>query len=333
MVPRGQGAGVPSMRSSSMAIALCIVSTDTSPASVPVKLKSGFASTATFTSGPICSIRISCGVPGVESALTNSGERWGLRLAQSASVGHGRWDAHAKYRELRPTSHDRRYELEALAAVRLLGRCELSASTSYARSSTTEAGHGTTLAGHGDTWARVRYELTDEAPPHQDAFPWPSLALTGSLRIPTASTSSSATLGLGAYELNVGSTLERTIASRYRLSASGLLALRGPDDSLGAPRQLGPRLATQLAGSYWARPNLALSVSSNLTWEGEARYAGKHQAGSGSRQWQVGAGLAFRPERSSVRAGFRLRYAPPLPALSVNALGDTSFEVSLAYTK
>lgn len=274
-----------------------------------------------------------CGVPGVESALTNRGERWGLRLAESVSVGHGRWDTHAKYRELRAESHERRYELEALAAVRLLERCELSAMATYAHSSTTEAGHGTALSGASDTVARVRYEVSDEAPPHRDGFPWPSLSLTSSLRIPTASTSSTANLGLETYELSLGSILERTIAERYRVSASGLLALRAPDESLGAPRQLGPRLAAQLAGSYWPRPNLALSLSSNLTWEGDARYAGKQQAGSGSRQWQVGAGLAFRPERSHVRAGLRVRYAPPVPALSVNALGDTGFELSLAYAE
>ena len=59
-----------------------------------------------------------CGVPGLESALTSPGDRWGVRLTQALSLGHGRWSASGDYRPLAANAHDRRYELEAMAAIR-----------------------------------------------------------------------------------------------------------------------------------------------------------------------------------------------------------------------
>lgn|GEM_PF-6205650 len=62
-------------------------------------------------------------------------------------------------------------------------------------------------------------------------------------------------------------------------------------------------------------------------------YAGQRQAGSGSRQWQVGAGVSLRPPGSGVRSSLRARYAPPLPAVGVNALADAMIDLSLAYVR
>jgi hypothetical protein len=150
------------------------------------------------------------------------------------------------------------------------------------------------------------------------------------LRLPTAGTTDQ---GLGAGELGPGASLERSIGARFRVGASGLMALRAPDDSLGASRQLGPRATGQLTAWYWPQPNLVLGVSSSFVWEGEVRFAGERQAGSGSRQWQVGAGVSFRPEGSRLRSSLRVRSVPPLPGVNVNALGDSSVEPSLAYTR
>ncbi|HVY32236.1 MAG TPA: transporter [Polyangiaceae bacterium] len=272
-----------------------------------------------------------CGVPGLESALTSPRELWGTRLAESFAEGHGRWDARGRYRALASGDRERRYELEALAAVRPASPWELSASTSYVRASTSGAGWSSSLSGLGDTFARARYEASEEAPPHREGLPWPSLALTGSLRMPTAHADRRTNLGLGAYEVGLGATVERSIKARLRVSASGVFAWRAPDHSLGAPRRLGPRAAAQIAGLYWPHPDLVLSLASNLTWEADTRYAAERQVGSGSRQWQVGAGAVFRPDGSRLRAGFRVRYAPPLRAVSVNTLGETSLDLSLSY--
>jgi hypothetical protein len=274
-----------------------------------------------------------CGVPGLESALTSPGDRWGVRLTQALSLGHGRWNASGNHRPLAADEHERRYELEALAALRLRARWELSASTSYAHTSLAEGGWSSSLSGLGDTTARARFEAIDETPPHRSGMPWPALALTASLRAPTAGATDAVNLGLGAYEIAVTPSLERSISARVRVGLSGLLAWRAPDHSLGASRQLGPRVTTQLTGWYWPRPNLALSLASNLDWEADTTYAGQRLAGSGSRKWQAAAGVSFRPDGSGLRSGLRVVHAPPLPAINANALGDTSIDLSLAYVR
>lgn len=283
-----------------------------------------------FTSGASA---CTCGVPGLESSLTGRGDRWGVRAVEGLAFGLGRWDAHGRYRGLPVNAHDRRYQLEALAALRPWARWELSAAASYVHTSTAAGDSGSSSSGPGDTFFRARHETVDEVAPHRGGIPWPSLALTGSLRVPTASQSISPGSGLGAYEVGAGPTFERSIEGRFRVSASGMVALRAPDHSLAARRQLGPRVTAQLAASYWPRPNLALSLASNLAWEGDVRYGGERQDGTGSRQWQVAAGVTFRPQGSNAQTGFRVRYTPPAPAVGVNVLGEVGFELSLAYTK
>jgi hypothetical protein len=274
-----------------------------------------------------------CGVPGLDSALTSKRDRWGVRLGETVSVGHGRWDAHGRYRALAPSDHDYRYDFEALVAVRPLPRWEVSASTSLTRVSRSESGASVSALGLGDTFARARYELLDESAPHDEGVPWPALALLGSLRLPTAEASEAGSLGLGAYEVAIGVSLERSIDAHFRLGASVVIAERARDDSLGAPRKLGPRVTSQVIGWYWPTANVALSLASNLTWEDEVSYDGHRQVGSGFRQWQVGAGVALQPEGSSVRPGVRVRYAPPLAGVGVGGLGETTVDLYLAYSR
>lgn len=274
-----------------------------------------------------------CGVPGLDSALTSQTERWGLRLAQDVGLGAGRFNARGDYHRFAAHDQERRYELSALTAYRPQQRLELSLAYSYLRDSTAGAGTQSSLSGSGDTVGRARFEPIDETPPYTDGPPLPSLALIGSLRAPTGMASSLASLGLGAWEGAAGVSLERGVTSKLRVGLMGEAGVRLGDTTFGVSRRLGPRSSTQLTGWYWPAPQLVMSLSSSVLWEGDARIDGELQPGSGSRQVVVGAGVAYRPPASNLRTAFAARYVLPVSGFGVNALVATTLELSLAYTR
>lgn len=275
----------------------------------------------------------SCAAPGLGSALTRSDDRWGVRLGQGLSVAAGQWNTHGVYRRLANEEHDRRYELSLLAAVRPVPRLELSGAFSYAKVSASEGELDRSMSGPGDLFIHARFEAFDETSWLEQGFHWPALALTGSLRTPTASVGPAATLGLGAYEIALAASLERNVRSRVRVGVSGEGALRTPDSSLGSARQLGPRLTGQVIGWYWPDPTVALNALSSLSWEGETSFGGAAQPGSGTRQWYVGVGVSYGHGGSSLRSGLAVRYAPPISGIGVSMAGLTTVELSLAYAK
>jgi hypothetical protein len=274
-----------------------------------------------------------CGVPGLDAALTTPQETWGARLAQSARLASGRFNARGDYRRLGPSEHDRRYELTIVAAYRPLPKLELGAVFGYLRDSTREAGVSSSLAGAGDVTARARFEAVDETPSFAEGPPVPALALTAALRAPTAKTSDTASLGLGAWEPALGLALERSVTPKLRFGLSADAALRRSDEALGVRRRLGPRVSTQASAWYWPAPQLAASLSSSLLWEGDATLTGARRPGTGSRQWQLGVGAVYRPSGSHFRPGIAARYVVPIASLGVNALATTTLELSLAYTR
>jgi hypothetical protein len=274
-----------------------------------------------------------CGVPGLDSALTSRLDSWGVRVAESYRFGSGRFDARGAHRPFEPGEHDERYEVSLLLAHRPLSSLELSARVNYLRDSMQAGGMTSSLAGMGDVIGRARLEVVEESPLHADHLPMPEVALTGALRAPTGHASESMVLGLGAWEAAAGVALERSVSPKVRLGLAAEAGLRSSDSSLGVSRRLGPRLSGQLSAWYWPLPQVALSANSGLEWEGDTELAGARRAGTGSRQWLVGAGAVYRPAGSRLIPGLSARYTVPLPDVTVSALAATSLELSLAYTR
>jgi hypothetical protein len=284
-------------------------------------------------SGSAHSQACACGVPGLDTALTLPTDSWGTRMTESARFGHGRYDARGDYTAFEDDEYERRYELSALVAVRPIARLELSGVFAYLRDTQQAAAGSWSLSGFGDVLVRARFEPIDETPRDSARFPWPALAMSSSVRAPTAAGNGSTSLGLGAWELMQGLWLERSLTRSLRLGFMAEVGVRAADTSLGVDRRLGPRVSTQLTAWYWPVPDVALSFSSGLLWEGEVELSGERQPGSGTRQGLLGAGVVYGPSGSGIRPAAAVRFAPAIAGLVVNAPTSATIEVSLAYTR
>jgi hypothetical protein len=273
-----------------------------------------------------------CGVSGLDTALTTQTESWGVRIAESARFANVRLNALGDYKAFAHGEYERRYELSALIAFRPIPRLELSGAFAYLRD-TQAASVSSSLSGLGDVIVRARFEPIDEMPRHSERFPWPAVAMIGSVRAPTAAESESSSLGLGAWEVMEGLSFERSVKPSLRVGFMTEVGVRAADTSLGVSRRLGPRVLTQLTAWYWPVSEVALNLSGGFLWEGHVALAGERQAGSGTRQARVGAGAVYGPSGSGFRPGLAVRYAPPITGLVVNAPASTTIELSLAYAR
>jgi hypothetical protein len=298
-----------------------------------LRLALALALAGALLAGSVRGQACACGVPGLDTALTDQSDTWGVRLAESGRFVGGRFNARGDYRELADNEQERRYEVSALAAFRPIPALELSGLLGYLRDSRHTAAESVSLSGLGDLVLRIRFDAIQEAPRHTERLPWPALAMVGSIRVPTAAANASSGLGLGAWELAQGLVLERSATARLSVGCIVEVGLRNSDTSLGVDRRLGPRLSTQLTAWYWPNSAVAVGLSSGFVWEGDTRLADKWQRGTGMRQALVGAGVVYRPSGSGIRPGLAVRYAPPLHGLVVNATTSTTVELSLAYTR
>lgn len=274
-----------------------------------------------------------CRVPGSDTVLTDQTDTWGVRLAESEMFGGGRFDAQGEHTALADEEYQRRYELSALVAFRPVARLELSGVMGYFRDSWRVGEVSSSQRGLADSTLRIRYEAIDEVPTNAGRFPWPALALMGSIRAPTAVASSSSDAGLGAWELAQGLSLERSATSTLRFGFITEVGVRSADTSQGVDRQLGPRLSTHLTAWYWLTTGVEMGLSSSLIWEGDRELAGERQSETATLRTVVGAEVAYRAVGSGFAPALSARYAPPLHGFMVNAPTSTTVELSLGYAR
>jgi hypothetical protein len=275
----------------------------------------------------------SCGVPGLDSALTRRSETWGVRLGERADVTSGGFNAHGTYRPLGAHERDTTFDLTALAAIRAVERLELSSEVGYGRSSAVMGGRALTSSGLDDVVLRGRLEALDEAPAWLEHGSPVDLALTMGVLVPMAPFDPERPRGLGAWEVGAGVVASRSLSARTRLALSSEAALRLPDRSLGEQRALGPRVSTQLTLSHLVLPTWIASAFSSLRWDGDSAIGGHSRPGSGMRVWQVGVGTTFNPNASAWRTSVAVRHAPQLSGISVNALATSTLELTLTYAR
>jgi hypothetical protein len=273
----------------------------------------------------------SCSGQGPASALTRPDQTWGLRSSERLLIGYGAFNAHGIYAPFASSEHDRTVEYALLAAYRIR-RLELSATVSYGTRSVDIGGEFGRDAGFGDAALRARYEAFDEPEPWQQGL-YPALALLASLGAPTGNAVGIAPRGLGAMELALGLSLERSFARLYRVGVVAQGAARLPDDALGVARRLGPRASAEFTLSYFADPSLVLSALVSGRWEGNVTLAERLQTGSAQRFSELGAAISWQPWSSPVRTGFAERYAPGWSGLGDNTVQSATSEFWVAYVR
>ena len=280
---------------------------------------------------PLPARACSCSGQGPASALTRPDQVWGVRASQRMLLGYGAFNAHGEYAPFASAEHDRTVEYGLLAAYRVR-HLELSGTLSYGARVVDIAGEFGRDTGPGDASLRARYEAFDEPQMWQDGL-YPALALLAAVGAPTGSARGIAPRGLGATELTLGVSLERSFATLFRAGVLAQGAARLPDTALGVSRQLGPRASSELTLSYFARPELVLSALVSVRWEGNVSLAHHTQSGTAQRTSEVGAALSWQPWSSPFRAGFAERYAPGLTGLGANTVQSATSELWLGYVR
>jgi len=273
----------------------------------------------------------SCSGQGPASALTRPDQTWGVRASERLVLGYGAFNAHGEYQAFAPNEHDRTVEYVLLAAYRLR-RLELSGTFGYGARSAAISSEAERTVGLTDTTLRARYEAASEPEPWQSGI-YPSFAMLGSLRLPTAHATGLAPRGIGAAEFALGVVLERALSPLFRAGLVSEIAGRLPDTSLGVTRRLGPRANAEFTLSYFATPDWVLSALVGLRWEGNVSVRQREQSGTAQRTTEFGAAVSWQPWSSPVRAGFAERYAPALDQLGANTVRNATSEFWLGYVR
>jgi len=273
----------------------------------------------------------SCSGQGPASALTRLDQTYGVRLSERFVLGQGAANAHGRYQSFAADEHDRSLEYALLMAYRIR-RLELVATVGYGTRSAALSTAFERSTGLSDTFLRARYEAAEEPEPWQNGV-YPSLAMLGTLRLPTARAEGLAPRGLGTYEFALGFSLERSFARLFRVGLLAELAGRLPDTTLGITRRLGPRASAELTLSYFTTPDLVISALVGTRWEGNVNVQQREQYGTAQRLTEIGAAISFQPWSSPVRAGFVQRYAPGIDGLSANTLLSLTSEFWVGYVR
>ncbi|HKO47840.1 MAG TPA: hypothetical protein VJV79_08955 [Polyangiaceae bacterium] len=273
----------------------------------------------------------SCSGQGPASALTRLDQTYGVRLSQRLVLGQGAANSHGRYQAFAADEHDRSLEYALLMAYRLQ-RLELAATVGYGTRSATFSEASERSTGLSDTLLRARYEAAEEPEPWQSGM-YPSLAMLGTLRLPTAAGEGLAPRGLGTFEFALGVAVERSFARLFRVGILAEVAGRLPDTTLGVTRRLGPRASAEFTLSYFASPDLVISALVSTRWEGNVNVQQREQYGTAQRLTEIGAAISFQPWTSPLRAGFFQRYAPGINGLSANTLLGLTSEFWIGYVR
>src|SRR4051812_9838493 len=140
----------------------------------------------------------SCSGQGPASALTRPDQTWGVRASERLVLGQGAYNASGRYQAFAPGEHDRALEYALLMAYRRQ-HLELSAIVGYGARSAALSNTSEHSEGFSDTLLRARYEAAEEPEPWQSGV-YPSLAMLGTVRLPTARAEGIAPRGIGTTE-------------------------------------------------------------------------------------------------------------------------------------
>jgi hypothetical protein len=278
---------------------------------------------------------------GSAASLTRRDERYAVSIVATSRQALGRFDAQGQYHALDQDEAEASEELLLRAGLRVTPRWEWLAELGAA-SYRLHAGRVVVHEdGFGDGALRSRFELWDEAMPHE-AAPWPAVALSVLVRAPLAGGASSRTrsfgsggaqLGLGAWELGAGFDLARSLPGALPLSLGLAVegAYRFEDHSLGVTRRLGPRLDASLYGRAEANRVWSTSLGLRLRAAGDVIYAGDELPGTGERLFSVLWGAGFFDAASGLRTSLTVALDPPLGLISSSATAAAAVGVALAY--
>jgi hypothetical protein len=199
-------------------------------------------------------------------------------------------------------------------------------------------GYARNALGFSDTQLRVRYDALSEPGvrlPNRTSPP--SLGVTLSLRLPTGSTGQNASSAQGGAQASVGSLatnqslgtsefalafdVRKSLTDRVQLAGIVEGAVRLPDDSLGRPRALGPRLLVRPLLLWFVSDWVTAAAFVDLGLEAAVSYAGERAALTSAHIWTAGTSMTVKHD-SGLRSGISAAFTPPLSGFGSNVASN-----------
>ncbi len=264
-------------------------------------------------------------------------DTWGLTLGLGAHSSPGSFSDRGRYEAFTRGFVSRGVEASLQGALRPVPWFELSL---LVPTGLTELGTPATRDRStqiGDLRARVRVDLLDTE--RDDAIGLGLLVRAPTASGPlspagsaTASSSSVASQGLGAWETGLSLDLRHGAGLTHELAAAFEVAVRSPDQDSLPPRQLGPRATGRLVYQYLVVAGLRVGGYAELSWEGEIAYDQSPRAGTGQRLITAGL-LGTKKLTLDLSVSGSLFASPPLSQLSANTWAMVGLGLSVAYRR
>jgi hypothetical protein len=278
---------------------------------------------------------------GPGGTITAPWERSGIVIQLSERAALGAWGSKANY--IGYGHREREQSLDATLAIghRPWPRLELSGALGLGATLRSSPVTSERNAGASDLAVRARWEALRESFPLPGRSLPPSLGLALAVRIPPVGLGAgnvsargalgSTAQGLGTVELAVAADVRKTWRS---VQIAGILegALRAPDETLGMPRNLGPRLLARALVIGFASQLVTVSGFVEANWEGAVSLRGKGVRDSSQRSTAVGTSLTLRAD-NGFRSGVTVTYALPLDGLGDGALATRTVSFIMGFAR
>lgn len=265
---------------------------------------------------------------------------------QMVRAAHGQWVPGAGYRKYESGESDRALDFAFALGVRPIANLEVAGSIGYGSETVRLTDYYGRRGSVSDATLRARYEIVQEPSlTYPDRTAWPAIGVSVGARLPTGSVdrvqangpstgtvgSTATSQGLGTTELSAAVDVRKTWGS-LQVAGIGEAAYRFADESLGRPRQLGPRLLARALVLGFVSEEITVGGFVDIGWEGPIGYDGKTVADTHSRISSVGASGSLKLE-GGFRSGLSLTYNPPLSFLGENATGTAGLLVFVGYAR
>jgi hypothetical protein len=278
---------------------------------------------------------------GPGGTITAPWERTGVIVQMTTRAAIGAWGSHTDYSAY--TSREREQSLDATLAIghRPWARLELSGALGLGASLRSDPATSERSTGASDLNLRARWEALREPFALPGTSAPPSLGLALAARVPARALAlgdgvkadrgalSSATQGLGAFELAVAADVRKTWKT---VQIAGIIegALRAPDEALGIPRMLGPRVLARALLIGFASQLVTVSGFVETSWEGPVSLRGKRVSDSVQRSTSMGASLTLRVD-NGFRSGVTVTYPLALSGFGATALATRTVSFVVGY--
>jgi hypothetical protein len=214
-----------------------------------------------------------------------------------AAYVYGSYGPSGAYRAAPDSAGEQNFEQDLLAALRVLGRGQLSLVVPFVQTRRSTARVTSFGGGLGDVNVAARYDFVDAGSSRYV----PGIALLFGVTLPTGTPPESASrplatdaTGTGAVQLNGGVALEQIYGS-WLFNLTGIVSQRLTRTASGVSERLGTQFTGLGGAAYTFESKIALAAFASYSAEGDATVAGTRVPDSSRRALLLGLAVSASP--------------------------------------